>query len=290
MKPGKKNSYNSLSDLEINNISYKFYSLAKAEQNGLNGIKKLPKSLKILLAACFSKKYEAPQNKSSLLGKIISIDKKTKNYELIFNKRAKLFSEKKLNQLCAAFELPDFHALLKKNEVFRCHPAKLAALRKYLLSIEHALVTGTEEVRSLHFLEQIEQEIAARVVSLIAESSQTVSRKPIRKRDNALKLAESYIFESGGEVVTIPELSIAANASQRTLEYAFHERYGCSPKAYTRIYRLNNVHKQLRYADPDTTQISDIALQHGFWHMGQFSADYKKLFAMLPSETLKTII
>ena len=49
MKPGKKNSYNSLSDLEINNLSYKFYSLAKAEQNGLNGIKKLPKSLKVLL-------------------------------------------------------------------------------------------------------------------------------------------------------------------------------------------------------------------------------------------------
>jgi len=49
MKPGKKNSYNSLSDLEINNISYKFYSLAKAEQNGLNGIEKLPKSLKVLL-------------------------------------------------------------------------------------------------------------------------------------------------------------------------------------------------------------------------------------------------
>ena len=49
MKPGKKNSYNSLSDLEINNISYKFYSLAKAKQNGLNGIEKLPKSLKVLL-------------------------------------------------------------------------------------------------------------------------------------------------------------------------------------------------------------------------------------------------
>ena len=49
MKPGKKNSYNSLSNLEINNTSYKFYSLAKAEQNGLEGISKLPKSLKVLL-------------------------------------------------------------------------------------------------------------------------------------------------------------------------------------------------------------------------------------------------
>ncbi|MCK5665945.1 MAG: helix-turn-helix domain-containing protein [Thiotrichaceae bacterium] len=196
-------------------------------------------------------------------------------------------SEKKLNQLCAAHELPEFNVLQNKNEVFRCHSAKLAALRKYLLSIEQALLTGTGATRSFHYLEQIEQEIAANIVGLIAESYQPINRKPLRKRDNALKLAESYIFESDGAVVTIPELCIAAHASQRTLEYAFRERYDCTPKAYTLIYRLNNAHKQLRHAEPGITQISDIAQQHGFWHMGQFCADYKKLFAMLPSETLK---
>lgn len=41
------------------------------------------KDNKILFSIGYSKKYEAPQNKSSLLGKIISIDKKTKKYELI---------------------------------------------------------------------------------------------------------------------------------------------------------------------------------------------------------------
>jgi len=49
MKPGNKNSYNSLSEIKINNDVYKFYSLNKAEQNGLEGINKLPKSLKVLL-------------------------------------------------------------------------------------------------------------------------------------------------------------------------------------------------------------------------------------------------
>ena len=49
MVPGKKNSYNSLSDIKINNKSYKFFSIAKAEENGLSGISKLPKSLKVLL-------------------------------------------------------------------------------------------------------------------------------------------------------------------------------------------------------------------------------------------------
>ena len=49
MKPGSKNSYKSLSDLKIDNKIYKIYSLIKAEENGLNGISKLPKSLKVLL-------------------------------------------------------------------------------------------------------------------------------------------------------------------------------------------------------------------------------------------------
>ena len=49
MKPGNKNSYKALKSTEINNNSYKFYSLTEAEKNGLNGISKLPKSIKILL-------------------------------------------------------------------------------------------------------------------------------------------------------------------------------------------------------------------------------------------------
>ena len=49
MKPGNKNSYNSLKSININNKEYKYYSLSEAEKNGLKGISKLPKSLKVLL-------------------------------------------------------------------------------------------------------------------------------------------------------------------------------------------------------------------------------------------------
>ena len=49
MKPGSKNSYNSLSNLEISGKKYKYYSIKAAENNGLDGVSKLPKSLKVLL-------------------------------------------------------------------------------------------------------------------------------------------------------------------------------------------------------------------------------------------------
>ena len=49
MTPGNKNSYNSLKKISINNKDYKFFSLIEAEKNGLDGINRLPKSLKVLL-------------------------------------------------------------------------------------------------------------------------------------------------------------------------------------------------------------------------------------------------
>ena len=49
MKPGKKNSYKALKSININSKEYKYYSLTEAEKNGLSGISRLPKSLKVLL-------------------------------------------------------------------------------------------------------------------------------------------------------------------------------------------------------------------------------------------------
>ena len=49
MKPGDKNSYNSLKSININGNDFKYFSLQEAEKNGLKGISKLPKSLKVLL-------------------------------------------------------------------------------------------------------------------------------------------------------------------------------------------------------------------------------------------------
>ena len=66
MKPGTKNSYNSLSEISINNKNYKFFSLPKAESNGLNGISKLPKSLKVLLENLLRYEDDLSVNKNQI--------------------------------------------------------------------------------------------------------------------------------------------------------------------------------------------------------------------------------
>ena len=49
MKFNSKNSFKSLDNISSSGAEYKIFNLKKAEKNGLEGISKLPKSLKVLL-------------------------------------------------------------------------------------------------------------------------------------------------------------------------------------------------------------------------------------------------
>ena len=66
MKPGTKNSYNSLAEISIGGNDYKYYSLKKAEENGLEGISKLPKSLKVLLENLLRYEDDLSVNKNKI--------------------------------------------------------------------------------------------------------------------------------------------------------------------------------------------------------------------------------
>ena len=67
MKPGNKNSFNSLTKININNNEYNYYSLKLAEKNGLESISKLPKSLKVLLENLLRYEDEKSVTKSQIL-------------------------------------------------------------------------------------------------------------------------------------------------------------------------------------------------------------------------------
>ncbi len=196
-------------------------------------------------------------------------------------------TEEKLNQSCISLELPDIRTLINNDEAFLCNSPKLAESRVWLLSIYNELVSMADRSLSMGYMNHIEQELADRLISIFAERHQPVRQKLLRKRDIALLSAKDCIAESDMGILTVPELCGVAGVSERTLEYAFREHYGLTPKKFLLLHRLNNARRQLRMADPKTSQVTEIARQHGFWHMGAFGADYKKLFAELPSETLK---
>lgn len=84
--------------------------------------------------------------------------------------------------------------------------------------------------------------------------------------------------------MTVQRLCRHTGVSKRTLEYAFDEQIGVSPKQFINSIRLNAVRKQHRSGT--VHKVVDAANAWGFWHMGQFARDYRKLFGELPSATL----
>ena len=107
------------------------------------------------------------------------------------------------------------------------------------------------------------------------------------KRMQILRRAEDYIDQRASEPLTVREVCEAVQTSVRTLQLAFAERYGISPKAYIRAIRLNRARRLFRIAEPRERNVADIANECGFWHMGQFAADYQRHFGELPSATFR---
>jgi len=210
-----------------------------------------------------------------------------------FNVFAVSLSEAKLNETCRNLEVDDFRKLTNGAEAFNCDSRMLEELRTWLLSVRQELVSPWNSDpdhcpgHGEDYLEYFEQELADRLIRALAYNHQPVHKQRIRKRDSALKVAENYIATTDVGHLTIPELCAISRVSERTLEYAFQEHYGLTPKRYLLLHRMNNVRKQLRAANPKTSRIVDLARQNGFWHMSAFSTDYQNLFAELPSATLR---
>ncbi len=102
-----------------------------------------------------------------------------------------------------------------------------------------------------------------------------------------LKRILDYIQSNDTGLPCLETLCQVAKISERTLQYLFQRELGMTSKAYIKGHKLSKAHKVLWYADPCDLQITDVANQLGFWHMGQFAADYRKQFGELPSDTLK---
>lgn len=102
-----------------------------------------------------------------------------------------------------------------------------------------------------------------------------------------IKRAEEILLDNLDRPLSILDLCQELHISERTLRYGFQECFGLGPATYLKIQRLNGVRRQLKASAGKGITVSAIALQWGFWHMGQFAKDYKKMFGECPSATLR---
>jgi len=84
----------------------------------------------------------------------------------------------------------------------------------------------------------------------------------------------------------VADLCQATGVSERTLRSAFRNVYGVGPNRFLKLRRLNQVRRVLQRAG-NGALVSEVATRHGFWDLGRFAGDYRRLFGESPSQTLR---
>jgi len=159
-------------------------------------------------------------------------------------------------------------------------------LRRRLRRLDRAITQGSEDSEMRWIRHELEHEIPVRLLRLLATKPPTTPSLVDGFKARAARKARDFIDAHADEAPTIQDACRTAGVSWRTLNYAFREIFGVTPKQYLQATRLDGVRKELHRKGPAST-VTDIANDWGFWHMGQFAADYKRQFGELPSETVR---
>ena len=147
------------------------------------------------------------------------------------------------------------------------------------------LVNGREEPSPLMYMTDSVVELIA--LHLIASQKPKCPHLAYKRQTHLIRKAEAYCMDIAGKPLRIGKLCRELNVSERTLRHVFHEQMNMTPLEYLKSRKLNHVYKVLRKADPAEVLIKQVAYSNGFYHLGQFSRDYRRLFGELPSHTLQ---
>lgn len=172
-------------------------------------------------------------------------------------------------------KLPPPH---RRPEVFRPPQALLAEARGILSAARHPQGGVTNAI-----IQDLSEQF---IVAWLAHSGFTSGFRAETRKERALTAGLEFVHANPREQLSVSALCNVAGVSRRTLETAFLDQFGIGPAAFVRHRRLASANRALKTSDPLTARVGDIMEHFGFTHVGQFAADYRKMFGERPSETL----
>lgn len=176
-----------------------------------------------------------------------------------------------------------------------------ASIPKQGVKFDHTVRKAANYKRLVHLLELIFMEAEssssgfsglAPYGSLLAVKLLDCFSNNIELHDNSriphcFSVIDNYISEHIRDDVSIDDLATLSKISQRTLYNVFAKHKSVTPMHYIKHQKLMHVRKVLQDNSGVGRNVTEVALDFGFMHLGRFSSEYRKMFGELPSVTLK---
>lgn len=104
-----------------------------------------------------------------------------------------------------------------------------------------------------------------------------------------VRAAREYMRAHADEALTLEQIAHAVGVGPRSLQAAFRDIAGKSPRVQLNEIRLENARARLMSPEPGTT-VTNAALDCGFAHLGRFASAYRFRYGESPSDTLRRAI
>lgn len=128
---------------------------------------------------------------------------------------------------------------------------------------------------------------------MLVELVDDAAEAPEPRRSDATRKgfhrALEFIREAPLQDVRLSRLCAVSGISERSLQYAFRDTLGVTPKAFITTRRLHAARRALLESDPSTTRVADVATGLGFYELGRFAGYYHQRFGEHPSTTLRRL-
>lgn len=178
---------------------------------------------------------------------------------------------------CRQKGYPDLATQIKKSEVLHVSEPNLKNIRKL---IRFVLEDESLDPKALNNL--IEVKLLDQFIDCLATAFP--EKRILDLTHQKSKLVIDYIHDNITNLTSLHQVSRKTQIPERTIRRLINKKFQISPKQYINKLRLNEVRNGLKN-NKCNSNIFQVASDYNYWHMSQFSKDYKLLFGELPSNT-----
>ncbi len=133
------------------------------------------------------------------------------------------------------------------------------------------------------------QQLVESIIMWTVDASPTKPSHRIRAADRRFAVAKracEYIDANYRHAIRSEDLCRVTGAGIRTLQRCFREHCGVTITDYLKSLRFQAAWRELVAAHPEEDSVTQIALKHGFSHLGRFSVEFRHRFGDSPKQVL----
>lgn len=145
-----------------------------------------------------------------------------------------------------------------------------------------------DEAESAQQMPMVKEHYTRIIVSkMLALLRNNVIREELAESCPSFERIAEYIEANLKQDISLEQLAQVVHLSPRALHGLFERNVGITAKHYIRNRKLERVRTCLIDPTSKTRNITEVAMDYGFLHLGRFSESYKSTFGELPSDTLR---